>query len=88
MKIADFGLARNIQSDYYYKQQADGFFPIKWMSPESLTLNKITKESDVWSYSVLLWEIWTFGCVPYPCVQPQQTLNLIKTGYRLGNGLN
>jgi hypothetical protein len=30
-----------------------------------------------------LWEIYTYGCFPYPCIKPQDLLNLIKTGYRL-----
>jgi serine/threonine protein kinase len=53
------------------------------MAPEALTHCKITKESDVWSYGILLWEIYTYGCTPYPSVPPEQTLTLITNGYRL-----
>lgn len=83
IKIADFGLARNICSDYYYVQKLCDKMPYKWMSPESLTVNKISEESDVWSYGVLLWEIYTYGCTPYPSIPIEQILEKLTSGYRM-----
>lgn len=53
------------------------------MAPEALTHNKITKKSDTWSYGVLLWEIYTYGCAPYPLIQPEDMLKYINSGNRL-----
>ncbi|XP_065203145.1 fibroblast growth factor receptor homolog 1-like [Planococcus citri] len=69
MKIADFGLTRNVTDSEYYRKTTEGRLPIKWMAPETLFDNKYSIKSDVWSYGVLLWEIMTHGENPYPSVK-------------------
>ncbi|XP_065209289.1 plexin-A4-like [Planococcus citri] len=84
VKIADFGLARDIRHEYYYRQKTTGRFPVKWMAPESLKHCRYTIQSDVWSYGVLLWEIMTFGTVPYLAYDDAEKLvKDIKAGYRM-----
>ncbi|XP_077868990.1 fibroblast growth factor receptor 2-like [Saccoglossus kowalevskii] len=60
IKISDFGLARNINYDYYRKTSG-GREPVKWMSPEALFDRCHTTQSDVWSFGIVLWEIMTYG---------------------------
>ena len=57
--------------------------PVKWLSPESLRDHLYTTKSDVWSYGVLLWELVTLGSVPYPGIQPEKLLNILRMGYRM-----
>ncbi len=48
VKIGDFGLAREIYANDYYKQAGDRLLPIRWMSPESILDGIYTSSSDVW----------------------------------------
>ncbi|XP_021797704.2 tyrosine-protein kinase Blk isoform X2 [Papio anubis] len=63
-KIADFGLARIIDSEYTAQEGAK--FPIKWTAPEAIHFGVFTIKADVWSFGVLLMEVVTYGRVPYP----------------------
>ncbi|XP_067643570.1 fibroblast growth factor receptor homolog 1 [Eurosta solidaginis] len=84
MKIADFGLARDIQDTDYYRKNTNGRLPIKWMAPESLQEKFYDSQSDVWSYGVLLWEIMTFGEQPYPNIMSAEELySYLITGKRM-----
>jgi len=44
----------------------DTKFPIKWTAPEAAFDRKFSIKSDVWSFGILLYELITFGRVPYP----------------------
>ncbi|XP_068148828.1 fibroblast growth factor receptor homolog 2 [Drosophila tropicalis] len=84
MKIADFGLARDIQDTEYYRKNTNGRLPIKWMAPESLQEKKYDSQTDVWSYGVLLWEIMTYGNQPYPNIMSAEELySYLITGQRM-----
>jgi len=82
-KVADFGLARDVEQTDYYRKVTEGKLPVLWMSPESLFDGVSTTKSDVWSFGVLLWEIVTCGERPYAGVATEALLDLIKGGYRM-----
>ncbi|XP_025157747.1 ALK tyrosine kinase receptor [Harpegnathos saltator] len=83
VKIADFGMARDIYRGDYYRKGAGTVLPIKWMSPESLFDGIYTTKSDVWSFGVLLWEIMSFGYTPYIGCGNHEVISMVKTGGRL-----
>ncbi|KAG7513222.1 hypothetical protein JOB18_002009 [Solea senegalensis] len=84
VKICDFGLARDIMHDNNYVSKGSTFLPVKWMAPESIFDNLYTTLSDVWSYGILLWEIFSLGGTPYPgMVVDSSFYNKIKSGFRM-----
>lgn len=56
------------------------------MAPESLRDFHFSFKTDVWSYGVLLWEMFTFGDVPFAAVQAPAMLEILENGERLPQG--
>ncbi|KAK2862548.1 hypothetical protein Q5P01_002081 [Channa striata] len=85
VKVADFGMARDVFDKEYYSVQdhRKAKLPVKWMAIESLQTQKFTSKSDVWSFGVLMWEMLTRGASPYPEVDPYDITHYLLRGRRL-----
>ncbi|KAI4892934.1 hypothetical protein NFI96_014186 [Prochilodus magdalenae] len=91
-KVADFGLARFIKASslklyhsiepIYISEEKK--IPYKWTAPEAITHGQFSTKSDVWSFGILLYEIVTYGGIPYPGFSPSEVVNQItQHGYRM-----
>ncbi|CAF3585827.1 unnamed protein product [Adineta steineri] len=87
VKVGDFGMARLIPSSSssdIYEGRCDTPFPLRWSSPEVLLYREYSSKSDVWSYGILLWEIYSLGKLPYGEVNSNDLVTqLIKSGHML-----
>ncbi|GLV38614.1 Ror [Carabus blaptoides fortunei] len=83
VKIADFGMSRDVYTCDYYKIGGSRLLPVRWMSPESVMYGRFTLESDIWSYGIVLWEIYSFGKQPYYGHTNEEVVKLILQGIML-----
>lgn len=83
VKIADFGMARDIYRSDYYRKGGKAMLPIKWMPPEAFLDGIFTSKTDVWSFGVLLWEVFSLGLMPYTGLPNREVMQLVTGGGRL-----
>ncbi|KAM6147633.1 tyrosine-protein kinase Srms [Erethizon dorsatum] len=81
-KVADFGLARLLKDDIY-SPSSSSKIPVKWTAPEAANYRLFSQKSDVWSFGILLYEVFTYGQCPYEGMTNHETLQQLHRGYRL-----
>ncbi|CCD71218.1 ALK tyrosine kinase receptor homolog scd-2 [Caenorhabditis elegans] len=83
-KIADFGMAKEITyGTEYYRINGRTMMPIKWTPPEAFIDGVFTTKSDIWSFGVLCWEVFSLGVVPYPNRRNEEVMLMLTEGARL-----
>jgi serine/threonine protein kinase len=81
VKIADFGLSRNVQMLTYYRTTTDeSVLPVRWLAPENISSGVFSHEGDVYAFGVTMWEMFSYGQLPYPNKNNQEVSELICDG--------
>ncbi len=84
VKVADFGLSRCLKSDEEYFSQIKDI-PVRWWAVEVFSGSPYTNKSDVWSYGVTIWEVFSKAETPYPDIQHNHmVIDRIKRGKKTG----
>ncbi|MEQ2172016.1 hypothetical protein GOODEAATRI_016587 [Goodea atripinnis] len=82
VKVSDFGMTRYVL-DNQYTSSNGAKFPVKWSPPEVLHYSKYSSKSDVWSFGVVMWEIFSQGQTPFDTRSNLDVVNDITKGIRL-----
>ena len=82
-KISDFGMSRDLVDSTYYRS-SNKQVAVRWTSPEALSEQRFSHQSDCWSFGILLYEIWTRADIPYKGWDNQKVWTEVTSGYRLG----
>ncbi|XP_065910189.1 hepatocyte growth factor receptor-like isoform X5 [Dysidea avara] len=83
IKVADFGLARDIYTEDYYRMGHRAQVPVRWMPPESILDRYYDHKTDVWSFGVVCWEVFSLGKLPYAGLDNQNIVKYIESEKRL-----
>ncbi|CAH8444721.1 unnamed protein product [Schistosoma turkestanicum] len=83
-KLCDFGYTCTQEElNNGYMEMDKDYLAIRWMAPECLTTAKCyTSKCDVWSYGILLWELFSLGNSPYPGIDNGQLIEWLNSGNR------
>ena len=82
-KVADFGLSKQLYENSYYRKVERNYVPWKWMAYEFLQDGAFQRKSDVWSYGVVVWELFSLGKSPYGGQTYDEVFKRLGEGYRL-----
>uniref|UniRef100_A0A8C4WHE3 Tyrosine-protein kinase n=1 Tax=Gopherus evgoodei TaxID=1825980 RepID=A0A8C4WHE3_9SAUR len=82
VKVSDFGMSRYVLDDQYTSSTGTKF-PVKWSAPEVFSYSNYSTKSDVWSFGVLMWEVFSEGKIPYENRTNAEVVEEINAGLRL-----
>jgi serine/threonine protein kinase len=82
-KVSDFGFARQTDEEGTLETSAKDQVAIRWAAPEAISERKYTTKSDVWSFGILLYEVYSFGKKPYEGWSNKRVLDELRGGFRL-----
>lgn len=86
--MSDNALSKDLFPDDYHCLADYENRAIKWMAPEALRSNVHNSASDVWSFGVTMWELFTAAKQPFIEIEPEEILEALQKGTRLSQPYN
>ncbi|XP_030627956.1 inactive tyrosine-protein kinase 7a [Chanos chanos] len=78
-KVSALGLSKDVyKSEYYHYRQA--WIPLRWLPAESVFEDDFSTKTDVWSFGVFMWEVFTFGELPHAELADDNVLEGLREG--------
>ena len=75
IKLADFGMSRNLYESHYYMVRGNAVMPVRWMASECF-YGKFSAKTDVWAFGVTMWEIFMLAKDrPYSDMEDMEVVN-------------
>lgn len=81
-KISDFGLARKLDTTNTYTMTESARLNVKWLAPECMRAGVFSEKSDVWAFGVTMWELASYGALPYSGVMDLDINARVTEGLR------
>ncbi|KAJ8361439.1 hypothetical protein SKAU_G00179640 [Synaphobranchus kaupii] len=79
VKVSVLSLSKDVYSSEYYRHR-QAKIPLRWLPAESVFADDFSTKTDVWSFGVLMWEVFSYGVLPYTDLSDQEVLEVLKEG--------
>ena len=82
VKISNLGFSwKGLSSDYFSLDINErAAYPVRWLPPETLYFGTFAEDTDIWSFGVVLWEIYSSGVTPYYGMNDDEVISLVVEG--------
>ena len=82
VKVGFLSLSYDLYNADYYRFNSV-LIPLRWMSPEAIFHDEYSEKSDVWSFAVFAWEVYSLGEMPYHERSDEEVLKCVRDDLRL-----
>uniref|UniRef100_A0A9J8AV57 Protein tyrosine kinase 7a n=1 Tax=Cyprinus carpio carpio TaxID=630221 RepID=A0A9J8AV57_CYPCA len=79
IKVSALGLSKDVYNNEYYHYH-QSWIPLRWLPSEAVFEDDFSTKTDVWSFGVLMWEVFSFGELPYAELTDDKVLEALQEG--------